>query len=250
MHSAHGGCRAFFSTGVGGFRTRRPIPAFACAFIVLGSLSVGQAAEREPLQGVSIEAKDLTAAEMSEVRRFAREAGKAPWLIYGFRYGLGAKSTPRRTQIAIYLEPDVENGRLRRGRILQAEISAPAGEARQASPRIPPTLQYAHVVVLGRRPNEVNGKWDVHRPFVVDGEFADETLFAIVALIRRSPEGPPLPNGEPGAKIDGSLAISRVRRTDNGVEVTLNRDDYHGAYVTLEERNGRFVIIKHDIWIV
>lgn len=57
-------------------------------------------------------------------------------------------------------------------------------------------------------------------------------------------------NSEAAAKIDGSLAMSRVRRTDGGVEVTLNRDGYHGEYVTLEERNGRLVIVKHSFWIV
>jgi hypothetical protein len=148
------------------------------------------------------------------------------------------------------LQPDVENARLRRGRVLHAEISAPAGAGRRASPRIESTEKYAHIVVLGRKPNEVDGKWDAYRPFIVDGEFNDEALFSLVALIRRSPEGPLLPNGAPAAKIDGSLAISRVRRTENGAEVTLNRDDYHGAYVNLEERNGRFVIVNHRLWIV
>jgi hypothetical protein len=130
------------------------------------------------------------------------------------------------------------------------EISAPAGGGRQISPSIESVAKYAHVVVLGRRPDEVNGKWDQHRPFVVDGEFDDATLFRLVALIRSSPTGAPLPNGEATAKINGSLAISRVRRTDSGLEVTLNRDAYHGEYVTLEERNGRLVIVKHGFWIV
>jgi hypothetical protein len=95
----------------------------------------------------------------------------------------------------------------------------------------------------------VHGRTDQHGPFVLDGEFDDETLLRVVALIRSSPAGPPLSNGEAN-KINGSLRISRVRRTDSGLEVTLNRDAYHGEYVTLEDRNGRFVVVKHRTWIV
>jgi hypothetical protein len=72
----------------------------------------------------------------------------------------------------------------------------------------------------------------------------------LVALIRRSPNGPPLTNSGAAARINPSLAISRVRRTDNKVEVTLNRDEYHGEYVTLEMRGNRLVIVQRGLWIV
>jgi hypothetical protein len=52
------------------------------------------------------------------------------------------------------------------------------------------------------------------------------------------------------AKINGSLAISYVRRTDNGVEVGLNVDDYRGEKVELDTRNGRLMIVRHVIWVV
>jgi hypothetical protein len=77
----------------------------------------------------------------------------------------------------------------------------------------------------------------------------DQTLVSLV-LIRTSPEGPPPPSGGSSARVNGSLAISHVRRTDNGAEVRLNADDYQGEYVTLEERNGRLEIVKHGVWIV
>jgi hypothetical protein len=222
-----------------------------CALVAVGWLSPGHAAERRPAEGVFIEAKDLTPAEKVQVRRLVRPTGKELWLIYGFRYGRGAKSTPRRTRLEVYLQPDVENGRLRRGRVLSLEVSAPAGAGKKASGRIRFTAKYGQVVVLGRRPDEVKGKWDLHRPFLVDGEFDDETLLGLVELIRRSPAaGPPGPNGETPNRVNGSLAISHVRRTDNAVEVTLNRDDRHGESVNLEERNGRLVIVSYGIWVV
>ena len=212
------------------------VPMLYFALVAVGWLSPGYAAENRlrPLPGVFIEAKDLTSAEMAHVRRLARLTGKEPWLIYGFRHRYRTTSGARRTSLEIYLQPDLENGRLRRGRVLHLEILAPAGAGQKASQRIESTAKYAHVVVLGRGPNEVNEKWDAHRPFLVDGDFDDETLFGLVAFIRRSPEGRPPPNGEPAAKINGSLAMSRVRRIKNGVEVTLNRDDYHGESVTVE----------------
>jgi hypothetical protein len=226
------------------------VPMLCYALVAVGLLSPGHAAEpvwRPP--GVVIEAKDLTPAEMVRVRRLVRPTGKEPWLISGFRFGRGAKSTPRRTGLGIYLQPDVENGRLRRGRLLSLEISAPADAGKKASRRIRFTAKYAQVVVPGRRPDEVKGKSDLHRPFLVHGEFDDQTLFGLVEFIRRSPEGPPGTNGESPNRVDGLLPISYVGRTDNGVEVRLNLNDDSGEYVNLEERNGRLVIVGIGFWI-
>jgi len=150
---------------------RALVSILGCAVVIVGWPSSSHEAGREPVQGVSIEAKDLTPAEMAQVRRLVRPTGKEPWLIYGFRYGLGAKSIPRRTLLALYLQPDVERGRLRRGRVLHAEISAPPLEGQKASPGIQFTGKYVQIVAIGRRPEEVNGKWDLNRPFLVDGEF-------------------------------------------------------------------------------
>lgn len=71
-----------------------------------------------------------------------------------------------------------------------------------------------------------------------------------VALIRRSPPGPPLPNGQPsGTNVNCLLQISSIRRIDNKIEVMLNRDDDQGESVTLESRDGEFVIVRHGHWI-
>jgi len=230
-------------------RATRAIPAFACFLTTVGLLSLRLAAEPQPLEGVFIDAKDLTSEEMLEVRRLSRDAGKGPWLIFGFRHGLGPQSAPRRTTVSIYLEPDIESAQLRRGRLLEVEMSASA--TRQTSGRIQSTKKYAQVIVFRGRPPEVNGRLGVHRPFVVDGEFDDQTLLRVVALIRRSPPGPPLPNGLPSpARVNGSLQISNIARIENTIKVTLKSSDYQGESVTLEDRHGEFVIVKHGIWIV
>ena len=100
----------------------------------------------------------------------------------------------------------------------------------------------------GRRPDAVRGKFDQQRPFLVDGEFDDQTLVSLVELIRKSPDVASLQNGG-SAKVKGASPITRVSRTSIGVEVTINVDARTGQFVTLEERNGRLVVVKARFWI-
>ena len=218
----------------------------AYSLLLAGFISLGLASRPEPAPGTFIESKDLTRAEMTQVLRLLRPTAREPWFIYGFRYESTARA--KQTRLSVYLQPDLENGPMRRGRMLVLDLFSPSVGGR--SSRIVSTSQYAHIVAAGRRRDDVSGRWDVHRPFVVDGDFSDRTILNIVALIRRSPDGPRLPNGDPAAKVNGSLPISRIRRTEDGIEVTLNRDAYQGEYVTLQDRNGRLVVVKHTMWIV
>jgi hypothetical protein len=235
-------------TGAGN-RAKRRITACACLLTTVGLLSLQPAAEQRP-EGVFIDAKDLTSNEMSEVRRLSREAGKDPWIVFGFRYGRGPESASRHSEISIYLQPDVENAQLRRGRLLEVEMFATPSATQPAFGRIRSTRKYAQVIVLSGRPQGVSGRLDAHRPFVVDGELDDQTLLRVVALIRTSPPGPPLPNGLPsGTKVNGSLQISSIRRNGDKIEVMLNRDDDQGESLTLEDHNGEFVIVRLGHWI-
>jgi hypothetical protein len=84
----------------------------------------------------------------------------------------------------------------------------------------------------------------------VHGEVDDRTLLELVEFIRTHPEGPPLANGAPRMKVDGSRAISHIRRIQDRLEVTLNVNDYQGERVIVEERNGRWWIVKRNLWIV
>jgi len=246
MHSAHGGWRAF-STAAGDFPTHFAIPACACLLVAFGWLAQGHAAEQEPLWSAFFEANDLKPVEMVQVRRLVRPTGKGVWLVFGLRDGLGAKSSASFTPLTVYLKPDSENGGLRRGRVLHLE-SARGSDPHGTSWRVESTGKYAQVVMPGRRPDAVRGKFDQQRPFLVDGEFDDQTLVSLVELIRKSPDVASLQNGG-SAKVKGASPITRARRTSIGVEVTINVDAHTGQFVTLEERNGRLVVVKARFWI-
>jgi hypothetical protein len=206
--------------------------------VIVGWLLTVHVAAPQPLPCTFVETKDLTSSEVTYVRRLARPTGKSPWLIFGCRM----KS---RSLFTVFLGPDLQNGRLRRGRLLQVAAATPPGAGRKPSWQVESTGGYAQVVVPGREPDEVRGKSDYARPFSVDGELDDRTLISVVELIRRSPEGPA---GTP--PVDGSLPISDVRRTDTGVQVTLESDHWSGWLVTLDQRNGRWAIAKVSRWVV
>jgi hypothetical protein len=231
-------------------RTRgRLLSLFGYAILSVGALSPAHATEVQLPGRVYIEAKDLSPADMVQVRGFTRPTGKKPWWIYGFRYEPRG-STYARTQLWIYLQPDEENGRVRRGRAMRVEIAASSSARARMPSRVESTWKYAQVAEIGRRPDELKGRSDLQRPFLLDGEFNDQTLVNVVTFIRSSPESEPRRNGAWPARVNGSLPITYVRRSGERIEVTLNVDDFHGESVTLEERNGRLVIVKHGMFIV
>jgi len=231
-------------------RISRRIDLILCAVIAVGSASRGLASMREPVLGVFIEAKDLAPSETQQVRAFMRQTGRDSWLVYGFRHGSGPTTAIRRTDFTVYLQADAANGRVGRGRVLALTEPAPAAVGPQEPWRLESTRNYAQVVEVNRPPDRLFGKWDPQRPFVVEGEFDDQSLLKIVDFIRGSPEAPGPPGREPLGRVTGVLPISEVRRNGSSVEVKLNRDEYHGQYVVLEERNGAFVVARLGDWIV
>lgn len=198
-----------------------------CAVIAIGSVSGGLGAVRERLLGVFIEAKDLAPSEAEQLRAFTRQTGRDSWLVYGFRHGSGPTTAIRRTAFTVYLQPDAANGRVRRGRVLVlTEPAAPAAVGPQEPWRLESTRNYAQVLEVNRPPDRLFGKWDLQRPFVVEGEFDDQSLLNLVDFIRGSPEAPGPPGREPLGRVTGVLPISEVRRNGSSVEVKLNRDEY------------------------
>jgi hypothetical protein len=198
--------------------------------------------------GRFIGAKDLTPGESLAVRRLTQSTGKKPWLILGFRFGTNPKPGLDRAELGVYLEPDVESGRLRRGRVLTI-VFAPAGAGARSSWRVESVSNYAQVAVPGRPPRDVQGRWDIARPFPVSDEFGNRAVESLVDFIRASPEMADRPKDIAPRQVDGSVPIFSVRRTARGLEVNLQSEDWKGTYVVVEQRKDGWVVLEIHLWI-
>ena len=124
----------------------------------------------------------------------------------------------------------------------------------RAKPRKSPwkvsaTASYVYVTVRPAR--EVRSLFDFSRPFHVEDNIGldDAALVRLVDYIRSSPSWTSLPEGLGPRTVNGALPISHVRRTPQGVEVTLLRDNASGEIVTLAQQNQQWAIVKISMWI-
>jgi hypothetical protein len=198
--------------------------------------------------GHFIGAKDLTRDESTAVQRLTKSTGKKPWLIWGFRFGTNPKPGLDRTELGVYLHPDVESGRLRRGRLLTI-VFAPAMAGVRSSWRVESVSNYAQVAGPGRPPGDVQGRWDIARPFPLGTELDDRALVSLVDFIRASPEMADRPKNIAPRQVDGSVPIYSVRRTAKGLEVNLQSGDWNGTYVVVEQRKDGWVVLDIRHWI-
>jgi hypothetical protein len=187
---------------------------------------------------------------MAGVNKLARTVGKDPFLVYGFRFEHRDSRSPKQTSLSIFLKADRQVGTLRRGRVLNATVRVPSGREGKASWVLTSTSAYAQVSATEQSIGDRIGRRDWRRPFTVVGSFSDEALASLEPLIHSSPERPPLPNGEPSGKVDGSLPIISVRRVAEGVDVRLGNNDLSGVYVLMAERDGLRIVLQHSFWIV
>jgi len=230
---------------------QRALSGIVYALFTIASLATPARAVCQQALGVFIDTKDVTRAEMAELRRLAQSTGRNVWLVYGFRDGLGAPSEVRHTRFQVYLEPEVENTTLHRGRMLLVDEPTPARSERATDGwRVDSTGKYVQVIDPQRHQQRLIGRWDIQRAFPVHGEFSDNTLLELVALIRSNARGPNFGKGEVPDRVDGSLPITQVRRTNSRIEVVLTTaGGGQGEFVTLEERDGGLVVVKVRLWI-
>ena len=83
------------------------------------------------------------------------------------------------------------------------------------------------------------------------GEFDDQTLLNLVALIRSNATAPNVGKGEAPDRVNGSLAMSNVRRRGDGIEVRLiDPNGWQGDSVTVKERDGGgLVVVQVRLWV-
>ena len=226
---------------------RRVVCAVTAVFLMLYPCT--QAVAQQPIESRTFLhftdfKPDLSAAEIGKIRTHARQAGKTPWLVLGMTPFEGP------TYLCVYLQPDFAQGRLRRGRVLILVTPVTRGKPRNLPWKVDVTASYAQVTA--RASGDVRSVFDFSRPFQIWGELGldDAALVSLVDYIRSSPTWTALPKGLAPQTVDGSLPISHVRRTPEGIEVTLLRDNASGETVTLEQRNHQWVVVRIALWIV
>jgi hypothetical protein len=187
----------------------------------------------------------LTEGDISQITSVAAGFGKLPRLVFGFPSMLAGLA-----RITVYLEPDVADGDVQRGRALVLVSEEPPTAPERSAWRVENTQTYACIAAPGRRHFDISSEKDLGSPFVVDGQLDDATLISIVAFIRSRPRIPDRPEGVGPREIALAPISAIVRHDDEEVIVALRTGELQGEKVTLVRRDGRWVITHYEWWIV
>jgi len=114
-------------------------------------------------------------AEVAQIAELVISTGRRPWLLHS---PISLEGDVRRA--SLFLEPDVPSQRVQRGRMLRLVAEGPRFVPARSPWRIQESGLYAHIPVAGQRPDEVRGDDDLAWPFVLQGEFDDDTLISVV----------------------------------------------------------------------
>ena len=180
-------------------------------------------------------------AEVAQIATLVVSTGKRPWLVRS------PHSWMPDVQIAsLFLEPDAPSPRVQRGRMLSLVAEGPRFAPARTPWRIRESSVYAYIPVSGRPLGEVLDENDVSWPFVVQGEFDDDTLISVVEFIRSQPPVP-VPaflRSVPAAPIAG------IQRLDDAIVVGLRTSEATSSSVWLVRNDGQWVITRSDSAIV
>ena len=136
---------------------------------------------------------------------------------------------------------------IRWGRVVLVEKKE-APSTGDAQWRITDTLPYAYVP--DRAPGQLSGDLNPTWPFLISGDFDDETLVVLVAFIRASPRIPGVREDQGPRNVAGDKPLSSVVRKGNSVIVNIKIQELQGQTVTLERRDTNWVIRSVQMWIV
>jgi hypothetical protein len=159
-----------------------------------------------------------------------------------------AVTTLGQVHLDAYLEPDVHSAGLRRGRVLQLLASERPGTARSAW-TVTATRAFAQVVPPGRHARDIRGDWDAARPFLVEGDIDDETLVGVVLFIRSDPAIPRVREGLLPSHVAGHWPVSVISRRGDTFVVGLQTGEFTGHTVSVEWRDGAWVVTDFAMWI-
>jgi hypothetical protein len=182
----------------------------------------------------------FTADDLHQIDALARDAGGTVWIVTGE----APSFVPGRWWGLVFLRPDHIGGVVRRGRAFSVSAAIPTSDAYDVPKtwrREGPVRDYAQVAVQAQNPDAISGNRDVARPFLVTGLIDDDSLAALVAMLRTSPRyAGAAVNEKPVLSIvDGSSPIaSIISEAGADVRVGLIGPD-------LREKEGQSVQLRH-----
>ena len=207
----------------------------AVLVLLLGSTTTLVSAQATDFALRRFGSQPVSDAEVAQIAELAISTGKRPWLLRS------PSSMITDVRVAsLFLEPDVPSLRVQRGRMLRV-VSAGSPSAR--SPwRIRESHLYAYIPIAGRRPGEILDEGDLGWPFILEGEFDDDTLISVVEFVRSQP-GIPVPaflRKVPAAPIAG------IQRRDDAIVVGLRTGEATGSSVWLVRKDGQWMITRSE----
>ena len=195
----------------------------------------------------------LSLADLDQIAKAARGSVGDTWVVVGHSPGMMA---PPRWFVTAFGSSNRQTALVRRGPTISvvAPLTTPTSYEDQKTWGVTgPVGEYAQVPVPGSDPQVVRDGRDLNRPFRVVGDVNDETLAAVVALVRTSPMIAPSPTrreGQPVASIfttvRGSWPITTiVARGPSMIEVKLLDEES-------QERSGQTVELhgSRRVWTV
>jgi hypothetical protein len=208
---------------------------------VLAAILVASQASAPQLGRFGRVGQTLTEPEIAQITSLAEPYGRSPRLVLG-----QSSMVPSLAIINVFLEPDAADTPVQRGTLLRLESDMPPKATERSVWRVSRTQSYACIAAPGRRHFDISSAQDIGWPFIVDGQFDDETLLSIVAFIRTRPRVSDRPDSVP---MSGAPVSSIVRR-DNEVVVTTRTGELQGEQAILVRRGEQWILTGLSLWIV
>jgi hypothetical protein len=227
--------------------------------LILGTLGLFLTFQSAPSTAVRLgpTGNHLTSGDLDQINRLD-VGGRAAWVLEGQARG-GIRSNS--WYVVAYLTADQTRAGIRRGRlaVLKAEMTSPDAYDGPKRWELVSMGDYAQVPLSGADPDALTGSRDLNRPFTVVGTVEDDSLVAIVSLIRTGPAiaiefqdktGPP-PTGM-FRRVEKSWPIkSLLMLSADAVEVSLldpSRMEKSGQKVWLRKYGTSWNVTRLAAW--
>jgi hypothetical protein len=209
----------------------------AVVILLVGLTASHAAAQATDFSLRRIDSHPLTDTEVAQIAELVADTGKRPWLLRSPRSVVGGLRYAN-----LFLEPDESRPRVRRGRTFVLIADGPSSGPASSPWRIRDSRLYAHIPIAGERPDEVRSDDDIAWPFVLQGEFDDDTLISVVEFVRSQPLIPfsAFLRQVPAAPISG------IQRRDDAIVVGFRRSEWENDAVWMVRKDGQWVITRSE----